>query len=141
MPRLKAALAKVGSFVLAILGFVAFLMFVFFGQGTITTIPDYAAVYLDDGAKTYIALPCALGGSYQTLVSNPARLSTKKEARSLRYKPDDIFRNTGAFALEDRSLIGRLLVEWGILPPITHWWDRPYKTEDGQTVYPNREPG
>jgi len=32
---------------------------------------------------------------------------------------------------DDRSATGRFLVWLGLLPPLKHWWDMPYRTEDG----------
>jgi len=99
--------------------------------------PDYAAVYLDDVAKTYVALPCLKewqNRRNQTLAM--LRLNRASEAYALKYEPDEVCRETGAFSEDDRSLIGLLLVKLGILAPIQHWWDAPYRTEQGVVVHP-----
>jgi hypothetical protein len=54
------------------------------------------------------------------------------------YAPDYDCRETGAFSQEGYSLTGLLLVKVGVLPPANHWWDRPYRTEDG-VVWPAGE--
>ena len=100
--------------------------------------PGYAPVYLDDIAKTYIALPCMK--EWQNRQSETlalVRLSKVSEAYKLKYKPDEVCRETGAFSEDDRSLTGLLLVKLGFLPPIRHWWDAPYRTEKGEVVYPH----
>ena len=95
-------------------------------------IPGYAAVYLDDAVKTYIALPCIedwrsrRGADFAI-----ARLSKASEAQALHYKLDDDCREAGGYIDDDRSLSGLFLVKLGVLPPKQHWWDRPYRTEEG----------
>jgi hypothetical protein len=98
--------------------------------------PKYAWVYVDDKAKTYIALPCMREWRRRAATKNAVvRLFDAGGARQLGYKPDTLCRDTGAFAPDDRSLTGSLLVKIGLLSPITHWWDMPYCTEDG-LVFP-----
>jgi hypothetical protein len=57
------------------------------------------------------------------------RLAKADDARQLQYKPDAACRETGAFAPDDRSLTGQLLVKLGVLSPLQHWWDAPYRNE------------
>jgi hypothetical protein len=99
--------------------------------------PGYAAVYIDPIAHTYIALPCieewrTRSGSTIEIVT----LGTADEARRMHYKMDEDCRNAGAFVDDDRSLSGLLLVKIGVLPPLQHWWDRPFRTEDGVAHFP-----
>jgi hypothetical protein len=99
----------------------------------------YAAVYLDDDAKTYIALPCLK--EWQNRPSQSLaflRLAPASKAISQGYKSDATCRETGAFVEDDRSLTGLLLVKLGILSPVRHWWDIPYRTEDGTVVQPGK---
>src|SRR5258706_2597577 len=100
-----------------------------FGSQSFVDIPGYAAVYLDDASKTYIALPCIedwrsrRGAGFAI-----ARLSKASDAQAMHYKRDDDCRKAGGYSDEDRSLSGLLLVRLGILPPKEHWWNRPYRT-------------
>jgi hypothetical protein len=109
------------------------------GIGSNASMPGYAAVYLDDEAKNYVALPCI--GEWERRSGEKfaaVRLAKVSEARQLGYEPDAVCRESGAFAPHDRSLTGHLLVKLGVLSPIQHWWDVPYRTEEGKVVYPNR---
>ena len=100
-----------------------------FGSKSVVEMPGYAAVYLDDARKTYIAPPCIedwrsrRGADFAV-----ARLSKASEAKAMHYKLDDDCRKAGGYVDEDRSLSGLLLVRMGILPPKEHWWNRPYRT-------------
>jgi hypothetical protein len=117
----------------------AALLLLGFGVASNVPMPGYAAVYLDDDAKAYIALPCL--SEWQQRPSQRLvflRLSTASEAIRLGYKSDAACRERDAFMEDDRSLSGLLLVKLGILSPIRHWWDRPYRTEDGKVVQPGK---
>jgi hypothetical protein len=116
------------------------LLFLGLGIGSNTFMPGYAAVYVDDEAKIYVALPCV--DEWRRRAERKiamARLTKASEAYRLGYKPDAMCRESGAFAPDDRSFTGSLLVKLGFLSPLTHWWDMPYRTEEG-IVYPKRGP-
>lgn len=101
-----------------------------FGIETLVTIPDYAVVYLDDAANTYIALPCF--EEWRTRLGDAfVRRGKVSDAKKLHYRLDDNCREAGGYIDDGRSLSGLLLVKLGILPPKQHWWDRPYRTEEG----------
>jgi hypothetical protein len=115
----------------------AALLLLGFAIGSNVPMPGYAAVYLDDDAKAYIALPCL--SEWQQRPSQRLaflRLSTASEAIRLGYKSDTVCRERGTFMEDDRSLSGLLLVKFGILSPVRHWWDRPYHSEDGKVGQP-----
>jgi hypothetical protein len=114
-------------------GLIAGLLFAAgFGVESSVGMPGYAAVYLDDASKTYVALPCIedwrsrRGADFAI-----ARLSKVSEAQALHYKLDDDCRESGGYIDDDRSLSGLFLVKLGVLPTKQHWWDRPYRTEEG----------
>jgi hypothetical protein len=113
-------------------------MIVAFGLGTIDTMPDYAPVYLDDLTHTYLALPCLEEWQHRQS-HQPAmlRLARANEAFLLSYAADDTCRNSGAFAEDGRSAAGLLFVRLGILPPARHWWNMPYRNEEGAVVQPH----
>ncbi|SRR5712691_1923433 len=113
------------------------LFFLGLGIGTSVPMPGYAPVYLDDVSKTYIALPCTT--EWESRSSKQIamlRLGHRQEAVTLHYTPDDNCRNTGAFSGDGHSLSGLLLMKLGLLSPIIYWWDKPYRTETGEVVYP-----
>jgi hypothetical protein len=100
------------------------LLFLGLGIGSNTPMPAYAPVYIDDGTRTYLAAPCKSAGMYSSDINADAlRFGTKSEARRLGYKPDDVCRNTGIHAPDERSATGHLLQWLGLLPPLKHWWD------------------
>ena len=68
------------------------------------------------------------------------RRATAGEARRLKYDPDVTCREASGFVDDDHSLSGSLLEKAGILSPIQHWWDRPYRIENGTVVYPGKQP-
>jgi hypothetical protein len=107
--------------------------------GSSDTMPPYAVVFLDDINKTFIALPCIddwRSRPSQTL--DLVRRGTAGEARKLGYKPDAKCRESGGYIEDGRSLTGLALVWLGILRPLVHWWDKPYRTEDGTVIYPGK---
>lgn len=59
------------------------------------------------------------------------------EARKLSYTTDDACREAGGYMADGRSLTGLVLVRIGLLAPVKHWWDMPYRTEDGRLVNPS----
>ncbi len=127
------------KFVKVALGIAAFLFMVGFGIGSIDPMPYYAVIFLDDTSKTFIALPCIEEWrSRPTQTVDIVRRGTAGEARSLGYKPDDKCREAGGYSEGGRSLTGLMLVRLGVLGPLTHWWDKPYRTEDGTVVYPGK---
>lgn len=99
------------------------LLMIGFGIGSSKGMPDYAQVYVNDAAKTYLAPPCI-----KTTVS--FRLVTAGEARTLGYRPDGKCRDAGAFMQDDRSLTGTFLQTVGVLKPIPSRWN-----EDGSWNY------
>ena len=119
------------------LAIITAIFFFGFGIDTLVGMPDYAGVYLDDEAKTFISLPCI-----DEWRSRPgadfaiARLSKASEARALRYKLDYDCREAGGYT-DIGSLSGLLLERLGVLSPKQHWWDMPYRTEEG-LVQPGR---
>lgn len=135
-PKARARVKSALFAMLVVPGFLA--IAVLGGSETIVSMPPYAAVYLDDATRTYVALPCMAEWSKRpTKIFVLARLSTAGEARKLRYDPDDVCVQTGAF-IEEESPIAFILVKLGILPPTKYWWDAPYRTETG-VVIPGRE--
>jgi hypothetical protein len=118
---------------------VAIVAMIGFGIGSVDTMPSYAVVFLDDTNKTYIAFPCIdewRSRPSQTL--DLVRRGTAGEARKLGYKPDENCRAAGGYVEDGRSLAGVWLVRLGILPPLVHWWDQPYRTEDGTVIHPGK---
>jgi hypothetical protein len=100
------------------------LLFLGLGIGSNTPMPGHAAVYIDDATRTYLAAPCKSAGAHGPDINVGAlRFGTKSEARRLEYKPDDVCRNTGIHAPDDRSATGHLLQWLGLLTPLKHWWD------------------
>jgi hypothetical protein len=122
------------------LGIVAVLLvWIGLGIGSIDSMPNYAIVFLDDTNKTFIALPCI--DDWRTRPTHQVdivRRGTAGEAHNLGYKVDEECREAGGYSEDGRSLIGLVLVRLGILSPLTHWWDKPYRTEDGTVIYPGR---
>ena len=111
--------------------------------GTIDTMPAYAAVYIDDTSHTYIALPCLPAWqTKKTATVDAIRLAKASEAYALKYNSDEDCREAGGFAQGGPGIVRQYLTDWGIVPPLHHWWDDPYRTEDGTVVYPNgKAPG
>ena len=99
------------------------LLMIGLGIGSLKGMPDYAKVYVNDAAKTYLAPPC-------TKTTTGLRVITAGEARRLGYRPDRKCRDEGAFMQDDRSLTGTLLQTIGILKPIPSRWN-----EDGSWNY------
>jgi hypothetical protein len=132
-------LRKISAVLGLTVGCVAFLFFLGSGIGTLVPMPPYAYVYVDDDARTYIALPCIEEWRTRTTGDATLRLAQFKEIRPLKYKGDQRCRDTGAFMPEGRSASGRLLQWFGVLPPLTYWWDQPFRKEDGSVVYPKLE--
>jgi hypothetical protein len=128
------------KFVKGALGIAAFIALITtFGIGTIDRMPDYAVVFLDDTEKTFISLPCIdEWRSRSTKTVDIVRRSTAGEAAMLGYKTDTECRDAGGYSADGRSLTGLMLVRLGVLAPLTHWWDRPYRTEDGTVIYPGK---
>jgi hypothetical protein len=103
------------------------------GMKTPVSMPGYALVFLDDITKTYIALPCLEEWQRRpSAVVEIVRRSTANEAWQLHYEPDKACAKSGAlFFYDDQSAMGFLLERVGILQPPKHWWNAPYRTEDG----------
>jgi hypothetical protein len=134
-------LQRAAQAISGVVGICAMLLFLGFGIGSSEIMPGYAPVYLDDQAKTYIALPCL--EEWQSRKSDAVavlRLSKAVEAYNDGYSPDDDCRNTGAFAPDGRSMSGMFLMKIGLLGPKTQWWDMPYRDESGKVVYPKPAP-
>jgi hypothetical protein len=106
--------------------------------GSIDVMPGYAAVYVDDVAHTYLALPCQPEWqTRKTATVDILRLTKASEAYALKYNPDDECREAGGFAQDGPGIVRKYMTDWGWLPPVHHWWDDPYRTEDGTVIYPN----
>jgi hypothetical protein len=117
--------------------FVGLLFGAGFGISSMEMAPSYAVTFVDDATKTYITLPCLR--EWQSRRGDTlalARRSTLGEAVGLGYKSDEKCRGAGGLYEDGRSLSGLLLVKVGILAPVRHWWDAPYRTEDGAVVRP-----
>jgi len=124
------------KFVKGALGIAAVLIVAGLGIGTIDSMPPYAVVFLDDTSKTFIALPCIEEWrSRQTKTVDFVWRGTAGDARRLGYEIDLACRDAGGYSEDGRSLTGIILVKLGVLEPLTHWWDWPYRTEDGTVVY------
>jgi hypothetical protein len=86
------------------------------GAGELT--PDHAVVYTRDAERTYISPPCFAQGDYSQIGYRLAgdedpmqagfNISTYRDARSLKYKSDDICRNAGGFG-QDMTLAESLI--------------------------------
>jgi hypothetical protein len=127
------------KFVKGALGIAAVLIFVGLGIGSIDSMPPYAVVFLDDTSKTFIALPCIEEWRARpTHTVDVMRRGTVDDAHRLGYKIDLACRDAGGYSEDGRSLTGIILVKLGVGDPLTHWWDRPYRTEDGTVVYPGK---
>ena len=66
------------------------------------------------------------------------RRGTAGEARKLGYRVDEDCPEIGGYSENGRSLTGLALVWLGVLLSLTHWWDRPYRAEDGTVGYPGK---
>lgn len=105
-------------------------------MGVAPTMPDYAAVYLNDASRTYIPIAC-----FREWRDKPSTrrevvdISTASVARQRRYRVEEGCEKytTGQM----RSLLGSWLIDAGILSDNVEWWDKPYRTEDGM-VYPKK---
>lgn len=127
------------KFISVALATVAAMAIIGLGIGSIDPMPSYAVVFLDDTNKTFIALPCIdEWRSRPTQTVDLVRRGTAAEAGKLGYKVDAKCRDAGGYSEDGRSLLGLMLVRLGVLSPLTHWWDKPYRTEDGTIVYPGR---
>jgi hypothetical protein len=114
------------------------LLFLWFSQsvGTIDTMPSYAPVFLDDTSRTYLAPSCIDEWQHRREQLAIAARSTVEDAIAEGYKPDHGCAQTGAFAQNGRSALGLFLVKLGVLPPLKHWWNLPYRTEEGVIMPP-----
>jgi len=117
---------KLGSAFLFLLGSAGVL--VWFGINNLAEIemPDYATVYLDDDAKTYIALICM--DEWRNTSDGPsavARRSTAGEAWRLHYRPDRDCLEAGKFVQHEWMGL-YFLAKIGILSHWPQrWWDYP----------------
>jgi hypothetical protein len=124
-------------YVSVVLTAVAVVAMIGLGIGSIDLMPSYAVVFLDDTNKTFVALPCIdEWRSRPSQTIDLVRRGTAGEAAKLGYKPDAKCREAVGYSEDGRSLTGLALVWLGVLPPLVHWWDKPYRTEDGTVVYP-----
>ena len=106
---------------------VAALTLIGLGIGTHATVPSDAPVYYDIEAKTYLAPPCMPVWLERRRSLSGLRNGTISEAHRLNFAPDADCQQSGALAPADRSLTRQLLVKLGLLPPIKHWWEGPYR--------------
>jgi hypothetical protein len=126
IPKLTAIAAVFGG-----------LIYFSYGIKTSESMPSYAVVFVDDISKTYLAPQCV--EEWQTKPTKTVdllRRTTAGEAYRRQYIPDSDCRETGAFSEDGYPLPLLLLVKTGVLPPKKHWWDMPYRTENG-VVYPH----
>ena len=124
--------SKFVSFLATIAGIIVLLACVIGFNETQANMPDYAVVYVDDIEKIYLALPCMDEWKHRKSDHfSLVRRATAGEARKMHYEMDDQCREAGGFIDDDWPLAALLLVRLGILPPAAHWWDQPYRTEDG----------
>lgn len=129
----KTLIAKLISLAVILGGLIYFS----FGIETLDPMPSYAVVLVDDISKTYLAPQCVeQWQSKPTKTVDLLRRTTAGEAYRQHYIPDSDCRETGAFSQDGYSLPLLLLVKAGVLPPKKHWWDMPYRTENG-VVYPH----
>jgi hypothetical protein len=125
--------------VAAAFGVVAILVWFGLSIGSIDSMPYWAVGFLDDADKSFIALPCIdEWRTRPTRSVDVVRRGTAGEAYKLGNKMDDQCREAGGYSEDGRSVIGLMLVRLGVLSPLTHWWDKPYRTEDGAIVYPDK---
>lgn len=121
------------------IGLICFIAFLGFGVGSTVIVPPYALAFLDDSRKVYITLPCVdEWRTRPTQTIDILRRSTVGEAYKFSYMIDEKCRDAGGYVADGRSLTGLMLERVGILSPLTYWWDRPYRTEDGTIVYPGK---
>jgi hypothetical protein len=127
--------SRVGRLFLSLLALVGMLAYLGGGVTSIVSVPGYAVVYLDDVHKTYLSLPCLDDWKRRpTQTIDTLRQALRRDAYKLGYQMDEDCRNAGGFSEDDRSAAGLVLEKLGILSPLEHWWDRPYRTEDGRVV-------
>ena len=127
------------KFVAAVLGVASLVALIGLSIGSIDPMPPYAVVFLDDANKTFIALPCVEEWySRPTHTVAVVRRGTAGEARKLGYRADEDCPEIGGYSENGRSLTGLALVWLGVLPPLTHWWHRPYRAEHGTVVNPGK---
>jgi hypothetical protein len=116
-----------------VFGGLALLLFLGFGIDTEATMPAYAVVYLDGTSKTFIPYPCI--EEWRTRPTSTVDFVTRGtagEAFLLKYNPDQ---KCSYLMHGDGESISRLfLIRLGLMSPIRHWWDAPYRTEDGQVT-------
>lgn len=129
------ATAKFGWVILGLLGVV-----VIIGTqiGTSVSAPDYAVVYVDDQARTVIALPCA--DDWKNKPNSPPailRRTTMGEADKIGYSADRDCIEAGGFIEDGPNLTELALNKIGLWPSPEYWWDKPYRTE-ARVVSPNR---
>jgi hypothetical protein len=96
---------------------IVILLMIGFGIGSSKGMPDYAQVYVNDAAKTYLAPPCMKATA-------SFRIVTAGKAITMGYKPDGKCRDEGAFMQNDRSLTGTFLQTIGFLKPMPSRWDK-----------------
>lgn len=119
---------------------IAGLFFIGFGISADEPMPPYARVYIDDATKIYFSLPCLEEWQHrQTSTVSFVALSTYGQAKALNYTSDPVCREAGGFQGHPRSLSRLILEILGVLPPLEHWWDRPYRDEQGNVVFPKEK--
>lgn len=137
---MNSLIAKLKTYALLSVILIAGLFYLGFGFDTLKPIPPYARVYLDDATKTYFSLPCLEEWQQrQTSTFSHVALSTYGQAKALNYTSDPICREAGGFMGHPRSLSRLILEIIGVLSPLEQWWDRPYRDEQGNVVFPKSE--
>lgn len=91
--------------------------------------PDHAVVYVDQEKKIYYAPPYidnmkSQPKPGQTVDAKKLKASTLKEARDLRYQPDEASREKGYFVQQYRNLTGFLMEKTGLVKPLPSRWNK-----------------
>ena len=110
-----------------ILGVPFFIFLIGFGCDTLSTIPNYAYVFVDEGV--YFAPPCLMAQNFNTVEDlyvyagwKNIELKRYEEVKKV-YKSNQACIDLNSFVEEGRSLSGHLLETVGILPPLQSRWN------------------
>lgn len=137
---MNSLIAKLKTYALLSAVLIAGLFYLGFGIGADEPMPPYARVYLEDATKTYFSLPCLEEWQHRhTSTVSIVALSAYGHAKALNYTSDPICREAGGFMGHPRSLSRLILEIIGVLSPLEQWWDRPYRDEQGNVVFPKSE--
>lgn len=119
-------LKKVLSYTVAV---PAFLFFLGFGIGTISTSPKHALLFVNEETKEYFAPPCLMQQGYDNVEAiyefgrrNNLRVATIKEI-GRQFEPNSECRDNDGFVQDGRSVSGMLLENIGLLPMKKSRWN------------------